>query len=120
MRPSLVIGGTVKDYLGEYMAGGTIVVLGLRNDVESPVGNNIGAGMHGGRIFVKGKVGIGQLGPGAIVSQLTEDDQKELASLLEEFEGYFGEKIGRDYSGFVKVNPSSSRPFSGYYDKTNI
>ena len=34
MRPSLVIGGTVKDYLGEYMAGGTILVLGLRTDVR--------------------------------------------------------------------------------------
>jgi glutamate synthase domain-containing protein 3 len=120
MRPYLVIGGTVKDYLGEYMAGGTILVLGLRNDVESPVGNNIGAGMHGGRIYVKGKVDSSQLGPGAIISQMTEEDKVELSALLEEFEGYFGEKIGRDYSSFVKINPSSSRPFSGYYDKTNI
>ena len=120
MRPSLVIGGTVKDYLGEYMAGGTILVLGLRTDVESPVGHNIGAGMHGGRIYVRGKVDIGQLGPGAVKSALTEEDSAELTALLEEFEGYFGEKVGRDYSNFVKISPSSSRPFIGYYDKTNI
>jgi glutamate synthase domain-containing protein 3 len=120
MRPSLVIGGTVKDYLGEYMAGGTILVLGLRTDVESPVGRNIGAGMHGGRIYVRGKVDPGQLGPGAVISALTDEDTAELTALIEEFEGYFGEKIGRDYSKYVKINPSSSRPFSGYYDKTNI
>lgn len=120
MRPSLVIGGTVKDYLGEYMAGGTILVLGLRNDLESPVGHNIGAGMHGGRIYVRGKVDSGQLGPGAVISSLTAEDRAELTSLLEEFEGYFGEKIEKDCSIYVKIKPSSSRPFSGYYDKTNI
>ena len=120
MRPSLVIGGTVKDYLGEYMAGGTIVVLGLHSDVESPVGHNIGAGMHGGRIYVRGKVDGGQLGPGAVVSKVTAEDDAEITPLIEEFEGHFGEKIGRDYSGFAKITPSSSRPFSGYYDKTNI
>jgi glutamate synthase domain-containing protein 3 len=119
-RPSLVIGGTVKDYLGEYMAGGTILVLGLRSHVESPVGHNIGAGIHGGRIYVRGKVSPDQLGPGAVISQITEEDSAELTTLIEEFEGYFGEPVGRDYSNFVKINPSSSRPFSGYYDKTNI
>jgi len=120
MRPSLVIGGTVKDYLGEYMAGGTIVVLGLRSGEGSPVGHNIGAGMHGGRIYVRGKVDSGQLGPGAIVKEVTAEDNAELTPLIEEFEGYFGDKVGRDYSDFVKITPSSSRPFSGYYDKTNI
>jgi glutamate synthase domain-containing protein 3 len=119
-RPSLVIGGTVKDYLGEYMAGGTILVLGLRTNSESPVGHNIGAGMHGGRIYVRGKVDSSQLGPGAKISPLTLEDSEELTALVEEFEGYFGEKIGRNYSKFVKIHPSSSRPFSGYYDKTNI
>ena len=58
---------------------------------ESPVGHNIGAGMHGGRIYVRGKVDISQLGPGAVVSQVTEEDTAELTSLIEEFEGYFGE-----------------------------
>ncbi|MEM4298527.1 MAG: glutamate synthase, partial [Nitrososphaerota archaeon] len=36
-RPVLMIGGRVDDYLGEYMAGGVIVVLGLNylgTDVE--------------------------------------------------------------------------------------
>ena len=120
MRPSLVIGETVKDYLGEYMAGGTIVVLGLRSDVKSPVGHNIGAGMHGGRIYVRGKVDSGQRGPGAVVSEVKAEDSLELTPLIEEFEGYFGERIGRDYTDFVKITPTSSRPFSGYYDKTNI
>lgn len=54
-RPYLVIGGRVDDYLGEYMAGGVIVVLGLRVKGEK-TGNFVGTGMVGGKIFVRGKV----------------------------------------------------------------
>ncbi|HSV42286.1 MAG TPA: hypothetical protein VLH13_02625 [Methanomassiliicoccales archaeon] len=120
-RPSMVIGGTVKDYLGEYMAGGTVLVLGLgHEDLPSPVGINIGAGIHGGRVFVRGKVAAEQLGPGAIISELTGEDRKELESLIVEFESYFKVNVERDWSRFTKIVPASSRPFSGKYDKTNI
>jgi len=47
-RPYLIIGGLVDDYLGEYMAGGVIMVLGI-NIKGEPVGNYIGSGMVGGR-----------------------------------------------------------------------
>jgi glutamate synthase domain-containing protein 3 len=118
-RPTLVIGGTAKDYLGEYMAGGTILVLGLGHD-GSPVGRSVGSGMHGGRIFVHGAVSPEQLGPAAAISELTEEDKEEINGLLDDFESSFGVPPPRDMSEYVKVAPSSSRPFSGYYDKTNI
>jgi len=118
-RPTLVVGGTAKDYLGEYMAGGTILVLGMSNG-PSPVGRNVGAGMHGGRIFVHGTVTPDQLGPGASISPLTEEDVEEIGRLLDEFEGSFDVTTPRDMEGYVKIAPSSSRPFSGYYDKTNV
>jgi glutamate synthase domain-containing protein 1/glutamate synthase domain-containing protein 3 len=60
-RPYLVIGGLVDDYLGEYMAGGVIVVLGL-NSKSEPVGNYIGTGMVGGRIYIRGKISPNKLG----------------------------------------------------------
>jgi len=117
-RPTMVIGGTAKDYLGEYMAGGTILVLGLGGG--APVGRSLGAGMHGGRIFVRGTVGLEQLGPGAAIVPLSPDDEKEVRGLLEEFENAFGAEVPGEMSEYVKVAPSSSRPFSGYYDKTNV
>jgi glutamate synthase domain-containing protein 3 len=121
IRPTMVIGGTVKDYLGEYMAGGMILVLGQDHEtVASPVGINIGAGIHGGKIIVKGHVGKEQLGPGAVTADLTSEDQAEVASLVEEFNGYFGKDVQFDSDQFTKVMPASSRPFSGKYDKTNI
>lgn len=60
-RPYLVIGGLVDDYLGEYMAGGVIIVLGL-NIKNEPVGNFIGSGMVGGRIYIRGKVSKSKIG----------------------------------------------------------
>jgi len=117
-RPTMVIGGTAKDYLGEYMAGGTILVLGMNGG--APVGRSLGAGMHGGRIFVRGMVAPEQLGPGAAISPLNADDEKEIRGLLDAFERSFGIEAPRDLGEYVKVAPSSSRPFSGYYDKTSV
>jgi glutamate synthase domain-containing protein 3 len=120
-RPAMVIGGTAKDYLGEYMAGGTIVVLGLNSArTGSPVGRNIGAGIHGGRIFVRGKVDNNQLGAGAVTAALTDADWEELAALVCDYEGAFAANVPDGRGDYVKVMPASSRPFSGHYDKTNI
>jgi len=121
MRPAMVIGGTSKDYLGEYMAGGTIIVLDLQRQGErSPVGMHLGAGIHGGRIFIRGKVEAHQLGPGAVMDQVDGEDAPELESLIAEFEKAFKTIVPRDWEEWTKVSPASSRPFSGHYDPTSI
>ena len=63
-RPYLVVGGRVDDYLGEYMAGGVIVVLGLGYEgTEVPVtGRFVGTGMVGGRIYIRGLVPRSHIG----------------------------------------------------------
>lgn len=61
-RPYLVIGGRVDDYLGEYMAGGVIVILNTHGKPE-PTGSYLGSGMVGGRIYVRGKVHPSRIGP---------------------------------------------------------
>jgi glutamate synthase domain-containing protein 3 len=63
-RPYLIIGGRVDDYLGEYMAGGVIVVLGidaLDREVEL-TGRYVGSGMVGGRIYVRGRLPRSRIG----------------------------------------------------------
>jgi glutamate synthase domain-containing protein 3 len=48
-KPTIIIGGSTGDYLGEYMAGGNILVLGRgMGEDRSPVGSFIGTGIHGG------------------------------------------------------------------------
>jgi glutamate synthase domain-containing protein 3 len=50
--PLIVVGGRVGSFLGEYQAGGTIIVLGIGQS-DAPVGFFTGTGMHGGRIFIR-------------------------------------------------------------------
>jgi hypothetical protein len=63
-RPYLVVGARVDDYLGEYMAGGVIVVLGLGYEgTDVPVtGRFVGTGMVGGRIYIRGLVPRSHIG----------------------------------------------------------
>lgn len=60
-RPFLIVGETADDYLGEYMAGGVVMILNL-SDSPKPARNYIGTGMVGGRIYIRGNVGEDQIG----------------------------------------------------------
>ena len=52
-KPVLIVGGTAGSFLGEYQAGGLIVVLGLDRGDKPIVGNFCGTGMHGGKMFLR-------------------------------------------------------------------
>lgn len=52
--PVLVIGGKAGSFLGEYQAGGYIIVLGLGYETDNTVVERFCAtGMHGGKIFLR-------------------------------------------------------------------
>jgi glutamate synthase domain-containing protein 3 len=51
--PVLVIGGHCGSFLGEYQAGGLIIVLGLDCNGAAPVDSFCGTGIHGGRIYLR-------------------------------------------------------------------
>lgn len=118
--PSIVIGGRVGDYLGEYMAGGTILVLGLGVSDRPIIGQHIGAGMHGGRMYINGDVRIQQLAPGASLKSINLSDRRNIEMLISKYEDTFGTTVDLDWTRFNKIVPASSRPFRGYYDKTMI
>lgn len=48
----LIIGGCAKDFLGEYLSGGTILVLN-KNDETNAVARFCGVGAHGGAIYAR-------------------------------------------------------------------
>ncbi|MDA4112241.1 MAG: glutamate synthase, partial [Thaumarchaeota archaeon] len=60
-RPLLIVGETADDYLGEYMAGGVVIILNLSGQPRS-VGSFVGTGMVGGSIYIRGKVDETQIG----------------------------------------------------------
>src|SRR5512137_984317 len=63
-RPILVVGGGARAFLGESMAGGIIIVLGLNG--SPPIAEQgVGSGIHGGEIIVRGRIDDQYLGVGA-------------------------------------------------------
>ena len=61
--PIMVCGGKARDFFGEYMAGGLLVLLGMNSRIEGPlVGGYLGTGMHGGTIYLRGEVEPWQCG----------------------------------------------------------
>lgn len=114
-KPLLVIGGTAQDFLGEYMAGGVIVVLGLNlKEGEHHNTGFVGTGMHGGTIYVRGEVR--HIGKEVEVVDLEEKDRHLLRSLVGEFCKYFGFDAKKilDYK-FNKLIPVSYRPYGRLY-----
>jgi glutamate synthase domain-containing protein 3 len=93
-HPILIIGGTAKDFLGEYMAGGKIIVLGLKilqdgTIIENPYsicGSELGTGIHRGCIYLRTNENLeDKLGIGAMISELTEEEDIEIMHYLNEF-----------------------------------
>lgn len=120
--PVLVIGGTAKDFLGEYMAGGIIVVLNMDregNDLGKIKGRMIGTGIHGGSIYVRGDIDRSQLGVAADIKDFTEEDFKKIKPYIEEFckEFNYDDKIKEKLlsSKYTKIAPISKRPFKKLY-----
>ncbi|KPK93588.1 MAG: hypothetical protein AMJ94_03010 [Deltaproteobacteria bacterium SM23_61] len=115
--PVIVIGGRAGNFLGEYMAGGLIVVLGLRGEADkSPVGTYVGTGMHAGKIFIRGCVRNYQLGKEIMIFDINKIDREELDPILDEYCRDFNlpwKEIRR--GPFVKLIPYSHRPYGKLY-----
>ncbi|MBI3990605.1 MAG: hypothetical protein HY350_00495 [Candidatus Omnitrophica bacterium] len=114
--PVIVIGGCARDFLGEYMGGGVIIVLGQTSNGMPVLGNFVGTGMHGGTIYVRGKIENFQLGKEVGFGKIVEEDLKALKEYLSDYCGYFGldpDKLLRE--PFVKLYPYSTRPYGKIY-----
>ncbi|RXE57442.1 hypothetical protein ABH15_02250 [Methanoculleus taiwanensis] len=113
-RPILVVGGNAQSFLGEYMAGGLLIVLGM--DGSEYFGRGVGSGIHGGEIVIRGDVDGSRLGVGAKKLPLTEDDRQRIAPVIREFAGAFdldpAELLNAE---FTRIVPASARPFAGKY-----
>lgn len=113
--PWLIIGGTAKDYCGEYMAGGRIIVLNLENK-KNAVGYDVGTGIHGGVIYIRTKIEKHQLGRGAMFAKMKKTDIEFLETALDEY----SKELGIDISGisltdFIKITKKGKRPFANLY-----
>lgn len=117
MKPVLVIGRNAGSFLGEYMAGGTIVLLGLgMKRGEKLFGTHCASGMHGGKIFVRGSFPKENISPNIKVTALTDADRQELEGYLKKYCKYFGVSMDEIMKKpFKKLAPATSRPYANLY-----
>lgn len=88
--PVIVIGGTAGSFLGEYQAGGLILVLGIGQEGRYPVNNFCGTGMHGGKIVLRCDTAPRGLPRQVLVHEATPEDLAEIAPYIDRFCQFFG------------------------------
>ena len=128
-KPVVVYGGAVREFFGEYMAGGILIALGMKfgngSAVDLPqteiVRGSLGSGIHGGAIYVRGNISEKYLGVSASIQPFTDDDRNNLEPILKEFSERFNVDLDNIFeSDFTKVAAASSRPFGSYYNPRSV
>ena len=115
-HPVMIIGGRAGSFLGEYQAGGTIVVLGLKEEKRPPVGYFCGAGMHGGAIYLRTERLPEDLSERIIANEVSRKDMWEIMPKLEHFCQVFGEDMGKILKKpFYRLTPDSANPYKQLY-----
>ena len=115
-KPLMVIGGTAGSFLGEYQAGGVIVVLGLDVQDERIVGYFPCTGMHGGKMFLRSDCKDVEF-PGQVTAHPADQtDMEELKEYVTEYCDLFGYDINEVLSSpFTVVTPDSKNPYKQMY-----
>ena len=115
-RPIMVVGGRTGSFLGEYQAGGLIIVLGLHTDGKPIVGNFPGTGMHGGKLVLRGACENISFPPQVKCRTATAEDLAEIQPYIENYAAFFGKDAAALLSGpFTVVTPDSANPYKQLY-----
>ena len=113
--PALVIGGTAGSFLGEYQAGGVIIVLGLDSD-KNIVGNFPCTGMHGGKMILRSDCKDLNFPKNVHVKAATKEDLDGVSQYIKEFCGCFGFNYSEILNAeFTVITPDSNNPYKQMY-----
>lgn len=114
--PVMVIGGKAGSFLGEYQAGGVIVVLGLTESARPIVSNFPCTGMHGGKLFLRSDCKNILLPKQVIARPASHKDLDGIWTYLHTFCELFGgdcDELVRQ--PFTLITPNSSNPYKQLY-----
>ncbi len=115
-KPIMIIGGTAGSFLGEYQAGGVIIVLGLDSKDKRIVGNFPCTGMHGGKMFLRGECNDIEFPKQVTARPADSGDLEELKVYLSEYCEVFGLELSKVLeSPFTVVTPDSKNPYKQMY-----
>ena len=115
-KPVIVIGGRAGSFLGEYQAGGLILVLGLHTDRRPVVHFFPCTGMHGGKMVFRGDVSNIRFPDQVTLRAATAEDMAEITPYIREYGRLFGrdaEALLRD--SYTVVTPDSKNPYQQMY-----
>lgn len=114
-NPVLVAGGCCGSFLGEYQAGGLIIVLGLNAGTRPIAGFMCGTGMHGGKIFLRGEAPV-NLPPQVVVKNASAEDLAEIEIYVREYCKLFNADYASIMGGkFVLLTPDTKNPYKQLY-----
>lgn len=113
--PLMIIGGSAGSFLGEYQAGGIIVVLGL-NTGGKLVSNFPCTGMHGGKVYFRGEMSKDAFPQNICLKSAAEEDMKCIERQIAEYAQIFGyDKDKILNSPFTVATPDSNNPYKQMY-----
>ncbi|MHB1315179.1 MAG: GltB/FmdC/FwdC-like GXGXG domain-containing protein [Christensenellales bacterium] len=114
-KPVIIVGETAGSFLGEYMAGGIIIVLNLNGEAQA-AGDYAGTGMHGGKIFIRGEHGLTRLPDQVSVSEANKEDLEEIKGYLLEYCRIFSLNYDTIMEkSFSMLKPNAKNPYKRLY-----
>ena len=114
-KPLIVIGNKAGSFLGEYLAGGTIIVLGLEED-DFPVGNFIGNGMYDGEIYIRTKTIDTQKTSKLQVEKLSKENLRNILPALIMYSDAFTVSLDTITSlPFYRLTSPAANPYQLHY-----
>ena len=117
--PVMVIGGVAGSFLGEYQAGGLIIVLGLGSEDKAPFGYYCGTGMHGGKMIIRTSHLPGNLPAHVQAEPAKEQDLADVMPYLERYCSLFGAALPTILnSPFHVLTPNTKSPYKLLYTPT--
>ena len=114
--PEIIIGGTAGSFLGEYQAGGVIVVLGLGSGDKPIVGSFPCTGMHGGHMYLRGDCEGIEFPSQVSARPAGAEDMEKIKRYVKEYCNVFGCDADEILaSPFTVVTPDSKNPYKQMY-----
>jgi glutamate synthase domain-containing protein 3 len=113
--PVMVIGQSCGSFLGEYQAGGIIIVLGLGCEGRA-AGFFPGTGMHGGKIYLRGNYKDLKVPSQVNLTKATPEDLQKIQNYVDEFCRLFGKNSAQIMSEeFYILSPNTKNPYHQMY-----
>ncbi len=114
--PVMIIGGSAGSFLGEYQAGGIIIVLGFHCDKSHIVGNFPCTGMHGGKMYLRSDCRDITFPPQVTARPADSEDLAEIRGYLSEYCSDFAYDMEEVFSSpFTVITPDSQSPYKQMY-----